>query len=153
MGQVDVRDAVVEDFAAMAAVFRRASLSNEGDRPNLLANPRHLELSESAVAPGRSTVAVIDDRVIGFASVDPIDDGFKLEALFVDPDSMRQGAATALVAAIVERVRRLGLSTIGVDANPHALDFYRRNGFVEIGVVESEFGPVPRMQCAVRPTS
>jgi N-acetylglutamate synthase-like GNAT family acetyltransferase len=149
VGAVGIRDATADDFAAMASVFRRASLSNEGDRSNLVANPHYLELSDAAVLHGRSQVAVIDGQVIGFASVDPTGDGLELEALFVDPDWMRRGAGTALVSAIARRARGLGISTIDVDANPHALDFYRHSGFVEVGVVDSEFGPVPRMRLAV----
>jgi hypothetical protein len=37
-----LRDAVPDDDAALRSIFRRASLSNEGDRPLLLANPEHL---------------------------------------------------------------------------------------------------------------
>ena len=129
----------------MAAVYRQASLSNDGDRPHLLANPAYLELSDAAVWPGRSLVAVMDGRVVGFASVDPVAGGLELEALFVDPDRMRCGAGTALVAALVEGARRRGLLTITVSANVHALAFYRDAGFVETGVVELEFGPTPRM--------
>ena len=98
-------------------VYRRASLSNEGDRPHLLANPAYLELSDAAVLPGRSLVAVVEGRVVGFATVDPVDDGLELEALFVDPDWMRHRVGTALLAAVAERARRTGLSMITVNAN------------------------------------
>ena len=142
---VEVRDASAADQAGMATVYRRASLSNEGDRPHLLANPAYLELSAAAVQPGRSVVAVVEGRVVVFASVDPVDDGLELEALFVDPDWMRRHIGTALVAELVERARRRRLSTIAVSANVHALEFYRQAGFVEIGTVQVEFGPAPRM--------
>ncbi len=150
MGMVEIRDATADDFAAMSTVYRRASLSNEGDRPHLLANPTYLELSDAAVLPGRSLVAVVEGRVVGFASVDPVDDGLELEALFVDPDWMRHRVGTALLAAVAERARRTGLSMITVDANVHAVEFYERAGFLEVGVVELEFGPAPRMGLTVR---
>jgi hypothetical protein len=38
-----IRDAVPADMAVLRDVFRRSSLSNEGDRVNLLANPDALE--------------------------------------------------------------------------------------------------------------
>ena len=129
----------------MSSVYRRASLSNTGDRPYLLAKPAYLELSDAAVLPGRSLVAVIERRVIGFASVDPVEHGLELQALFVDPDWMRRHAGSALVAAVVDRARRLGVSAITVSANSHALAFYRHAGFMETAVVELEFGPAPRM--------
>jgi pimeloyl-ACP methyl ester carboxylesterase/GNAT superfamily N-acetyltransferase len=148
-GTIEIRDAIVDDFESMSTVFRLASLSNDADRSNLLANPTYLELSDAAVRPGRSVVAVIGNRVIGFASVDPIEDGLELEALFIDPEWMRRGGGTALVAAVVDRARRRGLARIAVNANTHALAFYEHNGFVEAGTVDLEFGPAPRMYLAL----
>src|SRR4029077_20681294 len=49
---VTVRDAVLSDMPALAGVFRRASLSNEGDRPNLLANPEGLEYGDEGGRAG-----------------------------------------------------------------------------------------------------
>ena len=144
-GAIEIRDARPDDFPVMSSVYRRASLANERDRDNLLADPAHLELSDAAARPGRSLVAVIDGRVIGFASIDPVEHALELDALFVDPDWMRHRAGTALVAAVAERARDLGLSTVTVSANFHALAFYRHAGFIETGLVELEFGPAPRL--------
>ena len=146
---MEIREATADDLDAMAGVYRRASLSNDGDRPLLLAEPAYLELSDAAIRPGRSLVAVVDGRVIGFVSVDPVTDGVELEALFVDPDRMRRGVGSALVGEVVARVRRRGFSTISVSANTHAVGFYAHLGFVEVGTVELEFGPAPRMALPV----
>ena len=62
-----IRDATVADLAALGAVFRHSSLSNAGDRANLLAHPEVLELSDVAVRQGRTRVAVgAGGRVLGF---------------------------------------------------------------------------------------
>ena len=58
-----LRRAAMEDVPALRDVFRRSSLSNEGDRASLLAHPDALELSDRAVADGRVRVAVLDDRI------------------------------------------------------------------------------------------
>ena len=87
----------MEDLPALRDVFRRSSLSNEGDRASLLAHPDALEFSDRAVADGRVRVAVIDDRIVGFATVLVTGQIGELEDLFVDPDWMRRGIATALV--------------------------------------------------------
>jgi hypothetical protein len=62
-----IRDAVPADMAVLADVFRRSSLSNEGDRVNLLANPDALEFPGTA-ADGRRTrvAAAADGRIAGF---------------------------------------------------------------------------------------
>ena len=146
MATVEIRATTADDFAAMSTVYRRASLSNEGDRPHLLANPAYLELSDAAVLPGRSLIAVVEGRVVGFATVDPVDDGLELEALFVDPDWMRHRVGTALLAAVAERARRTG----AFDDHRQCQRARRSSstsdaGFLEVGVVELEFGPAPRM--------
>ena len=51
-------------------VFRRASLSNPGDAPGLLAHPEALVLPDTEVLAGHSRVAVTPDgTVAGFATV------------------------------------------------------------------------------------
>jgi hypothetical protein len=58
-----LRDAVSDDHAALRSIFRRASLSNEGDRPVLLASPGHLVWREpTGIQPFRVRVAVGRDR-------------------------------------------------------------------------------------------
>jgi hypothetical protein len=55
-----IRDAVPGDLAALREVFRRSSLSNAGDRMNLLAHPDALQFSGLAVRQGRTRAAVAD---------------------------------------------------------------------------------------------
>jgi hypothetical protein len=81
----------VGDFGEMAMVYWRASMSNEGDRSLLLAHPEYLDLSADAVRAGRSLVAVVKGRVVGFANVVAVEDGVDPEAIFVDPDWMPSG--------------------------------------------------------------
>jgi hypothetical protein len=61
-----LRDAVPDDDAALRSIFRRASLSNEGDRPLLLANPEHLVWREPTGSDAvRVRIALTTD---GFAA-------------------------------------------------------------------------------------
>ena len=68
-----------------------------------------------------------------------------LEDLFVDPEWMRHGVATALVRGICDVLRTRGISRLEVTANPHALGFYQAVGFRAFGDAMTEFGPAPRM--------
>ena len=139
-----IRAAGSEDTAALAELFRRSSLSNEGDRPSLLAHPEALELSGFAVEEGRVRVAVADGRIVGFAI---LLEG-ELEDLFVDPGWMRRGIGRALVEDAVAVARAQGLERIEVIANDHALGFYERLGFVLDGPAETAFGRGSRMHLA-----
>ena len=133
------------DLAAASSVYRRASLSNAGDRDNLLAHPEHLILSPEGLAEGRTHVADQDGSVVGFATWAETAGTIELEDLFVDPGYMRHGIATALVSCIAEIWRARGEERLEVTANPHALGFYRAAGFIDCGVAETDFGAAARM--------
>ena len=137
------------DLAAAAGVYRRASLSNAGDRGNLLAHPEYLILGPEGLAEGRTHVAEEDGTVVGFATWAEAAGTVELEDLFVDPGYMRRGIAAALVNRVAEVLRARGAERLEVTANPHALGFYRAAGFTGCGVAETEFGAGSRMVLAI----
>jgi GNAT superfamily N-acetyltransferase len=145
-----IRDAVPADLAELREVYRASSLSNEGDRENLLANPNALEFPGIAAGDGRTRVAVAaDGRIAGFATSLIAGDAVELDDLFVDPGWMRRGIGRALVADAAAIARQWGASRIEVTANPHALAFYRQAGFVAGHEVQTRFGPGTRMHLDV----
>jgi predicted N-acetyltransferase YhbS len=150
VGTVAVRTAVAADLHAVREVFREASLSNVGDRAVLLAHPEVLVWPGTAVAEGRTRVAVDDDdAVVGFATAVPVGEEWELEDLFVRPERMRQGVARRLVQDTLVLAARSGVRTVRVSANPHAMAFYTAVGFVPDGTAETRFGPVPRLRLDV----
>ena len=130
----------------LAEIYRRSSLSNVGDRPQLLAHPDSLELPWSHRAAERTRVAIVDGQIVGFATVDIDGDRAELEDLFVDPASMRRGAATALLDEVVANARAHGARQLEVTANPHALEFYVHVGFRDVGATKTRFGVGRRMR-------
>jgi GNAT superfamily N-acetyltransferase len=148
---VSIRTAALEDLAALRGVFRRASLSNEGDREVLLANRTALELPDGNVIEGRTRLATSSDgTVVGFATGVPhTDSALELDDLFVDPAHRRRGIARALLGDLAASARRDGITHIEVTANPHADRFYREVGFVVVGHADTEFGPAVRMRLAI----
>jgi GNAT superfamily N-acetyltransferase len=133
-----IRSSTPADLPAVVDVFNRAPLSNEGDREWILAHPDESAVDEGPVLQGKTRVAVVDGRVVGFATLV----GAELEDLFVDPDWMRRGIATALVE---DAVTNGGVSRIEVTANGHAVAFYESAGFVHDGPAETSGGPAARM--------
>lgn len=144
---VHVRAAEDDDLAVLRRIFRQASLSNAGDRANLLAHPEALVLADDVVHDPDTLVATLPDRqVIGFARTHESADGvLELDDMHVDPDRRRLGAARALMAEIEARARARGVRRIEVTANPHAAAFYDAMGFVPAGEAQTLFGPAPRM--------
>ena len=150
---LSLRFAEIADLPALSDLFRRASLSNEGDRASLLAHPDALEFSAAAVEEGRVRVAAIENRIVGFATMVVTDQSGELDDLFVDPNCRRRGIATALVLDALDRAADQQLTRIEVTANPHALAFYESVGFVSDGMRQTRFGPGNRMHINVPPSS
>jgi PAS domain S-box-containing protein len=140
-----IRAAVVADIPALRDVYRRASLSNAGDRVALLAHPDALEYDPHAVDQNLVRAAFVDGRLVGFATLVPQERVGELEDLFVDPCWMRRGIARTLVLDAIENAREQRLRRIEVTANPHALGFYEKVGFVHDGIAQTPFGPGHRM--------
>jgi N-acetylglutamate synthase-like GNAT family acetyltransferase len=145
MDSPSIRVAQLDDLEALTLVFGSASLSNEGDRQNLLANPHFLELSDAAVVQGRCWLAEISGVTVGFVTTLQVGDEVELEDLFVHPDWMRTGVGRHLIADVIERSRAAGASDVVVTANPHAMAFYQAVGFHGADEVATVFGPGTRM--------
>ena len=145
-----IRLGIPADLPAVAGVYRRASLSNAGDRDNLLAHPEYLILGPEGLAEGRTYVAEEDGSVVGFATWAHAGGTIELEDLFVDPAWRRRGIASALVSCIVDVLRARGVRCLEVTANPHAQGFYSAVGFTDCGTAETDFGAAPRKRLAIR---
>jgi GNAT superfamily N-acetyltransferase len=147
MPGIQIRAASHDDYAAMARIFRHASLANPGDRDALLAHPHALQLPDELIRSGRARVATVaDGTIIGFASTRPSEIGtLELEDVFVDPDWQRQGAARQLLQQLTAEACAERITRIEVTANTHALEFYRATGFVADGEARTEFGRGVRM--------
>ena len=148
---IRLRDAAVEEAAALEGLQRRSSDVWEAYREQLAANPDAIELPQMFIDEGWVRVAVADDgSLIGFSVVIPTDDRVhELDGLFVEPDHMRGGVGRALVQDAAERAARAGAELLEVTAGP-AQGFYEKVGFHVIGVAETLFGPAVRMRRRLR---
>jgi GNAT superfamily N-acetyltransferase len=144
-----IRVGDADDLPVVSDLYRRSSLSNEGDRDVLLSHPEALVFEDTSIRDGRTRVAVGDGRIVGFATTRDVGDTCDLDDLFVDPEWMRRGVARLLVSDAARLARARGRSRIEVIANPHALDFYEAVGFVADEAVETEFGTGTRMHLDV----
>ena len=150
MSSWSIRTAVRADRPRLRDIHWQASLTNEGDRAALLARFDEHVLPDPPFDEGRVRVATdADGAIVGFATTLAADDALELEDLFVDPEWMRRGIATALIRDAMEFARREGVGRIDVTGNPHALAFYESVGFVADGEVATAFGVGFRMHLDV----
>jgi ribosomal protein S18 acetylase RimI-like enzyme len=136
-----IRDAMKDDLPRLESVFRRSTLSNEGDRAALLDHPEALTLSATSLSGRRVRVVTTErDLIAGFASTVTEDGFLELVDLFTDPAWMRQGVATMLIDDVVAFAATIGIGRISVVENRHASGFYRRAGFAAESLAATDFG-------------
>ena len=129
----------------------RASLGNAGDRDALIAHPDAIHLNVEQITRGRVFVSEFEEDIVGFASIEPRDDGdSELDGMFVEPQMQRRGIGRALVEYCADISRKEGATHLHVVGNPHAKSFYLACGFEVIGTTQTRFGPGLLMRKALR---
>ena len=83
----------------------------------------------SSLRRHKTYVAVMDDRIVGFADMSL--DGY-LDRLYVHKDAQGLGVATTLVNTLESEAVRLRLTEINTDASITAKPFFERRGYVVV---------------------
>lgn len=78
------------------------------------------------LAASGTWVAAVDDRAVGFISLEP--DGH-IDVLYVDAASQRRGIASALLRRVENAARTQGLDRLFTEASMTAKPFFERHGF------------------------
>lgn len=139
--KIIIRAAVMAELQALEAVQLRASLTNDGDREALLANPDAIRIPLEQVAAGRVFVAELNGETLGFSAIElRVDGQTELDALFVEPKIRRHGVGRLMVEYCAEVARKQGSTALHVIGNPHAEDFYLACGFEQTGTTQTRFG-------------
>lgn len=147
MEAVKIRNAVVQEKAALEDLQLRASLTNEGDREALLAHPDAIDLPVAQIASGDVFVLELSGHIAGFAALQARADGdAELDSLFVEPEIRRRGVGRLLVEHCAQIALTRGCDALHVIGNPHAEQFYLSCGFNQVGWSETRFGPGQRMR-------
>jgi predicted GNAT family N-acyltransferase len=82
-------------------------------------------------------LAYVDGEAVGTGRL--LADGH-IGRMAVLPESRAAGVGGALLECLVDEARRRGMRAVVLSAQTHALGFYRRHGFREVGPVFDEAG-------------
>lgn len=85
-----------------------------------------MALWNKRLASGIVLVAEVAGRVSGFAR---LDDSGSIDLLFVSPENVRQGVASALMAALLARASALGVGRLTAEVSVTARPFFESQGF------------------------
>ena len=91
-------------------------------------------------------------KMLGFCELRLADGLLELDALYVDPSAMGQGAGKALWSKAEDAAREWSARAIGLDADPHAVGFYEHMGAKVVGEAPSGSIPgrmLPRMESTI----
>ncbi|MEO0913379.1 MAG: GNAT family N-acetyltransferase [Pseudomonadota bacterium] len=149
MTEVTIRKALPGDVAAMTELALRSKQSNGYSDAFMEACREELRVTEAALSEAEYWVAV-DAEICGMAALGP--EG-EVHAFFIDPDRKRQGIGRLLWDALRLRAEALGHETLHLDADPEAVPFYEKLGFVVVGEAPSGSIPgrmLPRMERDLR---
>jgi predicted GNAT family N-acyltransferase len=99
--------------------------------------PPEIEIDEWDAASDHALACTTDREVIGTGRLLP--DGH-IGRMAVLAEWRGKGVGSALLDALVERARARGIAEVALNAQVHAVPFYRRHGFVEAGEPFMEAG-------------
>jgi len=140
---VRVRPARPDEAASLSDLALRSKAVWGYDAAFLERCRAELTLRPEDVLPRRTHVAEIDARVAGFFTVcgEPRRGEGELDALYVDPMTLRAGIGRALLDAARALAAAEGFRALRIVADPHAESFYLRHGATRIGDAPS--GSIP----------
>jgi GNAT superfamily N-acetyltransferase len=147
---VNIRYGLPADRMRLEALQFRASTAFPDYRDAILAHPESIRISRELFTQRRVRVAEIAGVPIGFSVIlSPIGGISELDGLFVEPACWRRGIGTALMRDAMNLARTERSDAIEVTANPLAVSFYTKLGFVPLCETPTQFGPALRMRCSL----
>jgi N-acetylglutamate synthase-like GNAT family acetyltransferase len=94
------------------------------------------------VVATHSTHTLGQREIIGFYAIDfSYKPNPELEALFVLPNKIGQGVGKALIKAALIDAKKQGSTTLAIQGDPNATQFYLAAGGIQVGELESQSIP------------
>ncbi|MBO6758533.1 MAG: GNAT family N-acetyltransferase [Roseibium sp.] len=148
---VSIRCVMPDDLQAVTDLSLRAKRSNGYDEAFMALCVDELTARVAWLEDGFWLAEADGVGICGCVrlSVETGRDCGEVETCFVDPACQGRGVGRALFQHLLTEAKALGLSALQLDADPYAVAFYQRMGFVTIGTSPSASIPgrsLPRME-------
>lgn len=104
-----------------------------------------LTYSAEYFAENESWAAVLDNKPIGFYTLQEKYGHAWIEDLWVLPEFIGRGVGRQLFLDASSRARQMGYNTLRLEADPNAVGFYEKMGMHKIGERYSEVDGQPRV--------
>jgi GNAT superfamily N-acetyltransferase len=151
MSAVSVRIARSEDAARLTDLAMRAKASWGYDAAFMEQCRAELTLTAEKMDSWTVWVAEHDGRLAGMIALATDGARAELEDFMVEPSLQGLGVGRALMDALLAECRRLGLESVGLDADPNTEPIYQKLGFSMVGRSPSRSIPGRMLPRMVRP--
>jgi GNAT superfamily N-acetyltransferase len=135
------RRAIPDDSELLSALCYRAKQSHgySDAMMEAWAAEGDMVISQDSIANNTIMMALIGDRVVGFAHLMPVEtpDTIYLEDLFIEPDVQGQGIGKALFDWALTEAGDRGYAWLEWDSDPNSATFYVKMGGEKIGEQKS----------------
>jgi GNAT superfamily N-acetyltransferase len=132
-----LRPARPDEASALTELCLRSKAVWGYDDAFMQACRKELTLTSAAIMSSTVQVAELDGRLTGVAEVKSSGEVAQLEKLFVEPSMLRNGTGRKLFDWATATARTAGARALVIEADPDAVEFYRRMGAVDDGLVPS----------------
>jgi len=143
---IDIRQATPDDATAACTLLRQSieqgCVADHGQRPEVLQAWLGNKTPQTVLTwfSSPSNYAIVAERagkLLGMALLTPAG---KLALCYVQPDTLRSGIGSALLAAVESQARTLNISKLHMHSPASASAFFERNGYVNAGKDKACFG-------------
>jgi len=139
MTQLKVRLATPSETDALTALCIRSKAVWGYNGAFMAKSEAALTISAACIARGCVLVAERNSRLLGVASLQPLDNQtHDLSHMFVEPSEIRTGIGRVLFQSIAQLAKKDGAKRLSILADPNAEPFYKRMGAHKIGMAPSD---------------
>ncbi|MEL6193177.1 MAG: GNAT family N-acetyltransferase [Bacteroidota bacterium] len=133
MNEIDIVLAMESDHESLSALCKRSKAFWGYSPEQMKAWDEDLTITTSFIQENIVMKALHNEVLIGFYSLVQKEDEVWLDDLFIDPSVIGEGIGSILLAHAYRAILELGVTTLLLEADPHAEAFYLKKGFERVG--------------------